>query len=518
MDMPSLLVSARRELGLPQPAPAPVVVAAPAARNLVEPSHARPLIGMGGRAPLPSEVRAATDTSPPLLDSVHSTLLALGSRYRPASQALADVATGRSTVLAPSRLAALAGQRSAAAATISNLFVDGIGHGAGSMSRAPRTEGNKVDLLVRNKEYLPRLRDDLEHARESITINQFNWEPDGSGTWVADILRAKAKAGLDVRVTVDGYGIKERGDDVADALQRDLTAAGVKFVRTGGFALGGSGFEHRKLITVDDRIAYTGGLGFGQKYDTWTDLMLRMEGPAGAVAGADALATHGELTGGPGDASLGARIARLRTTLTSAAATGRAPLADRPPASGPLADAHAAVTILDNRPGEDLAATESFLRDAATATDRLWATSTYITSTAARDALIDASRRGVDVKLLVTGLTAGNDTKTIQMGRSMYGDLLDAGVEVFEYPTILHAKSWVKDDDVASVGSMNLSKSSMARAREMTARVEDPTFAERYAAFHAQTRSEAHQVTRDEVGGLGLRAIGAVTRTLGLQF
>jgi phosphatidylserine/phosphatidylglycerophosphate/cardiolipin synthase-like enzyme len=99
----------------------------------------------------------------------------------------------------------------------------------------------------------------------------------------------------------------------------------------------------------------------------------------------------------------------------------------------------------------------------------------------------------------------------------MYDELIDAGVELFEWPGILHGKSWVKDDDVAAVGSMNLSKSSMARAREIVARVEDPTFAETYAKFHTETRAGAHKVTKDEVGGLALDALGLLTM-VGIQF
>ncbi len=336
------------------------------------------------------------------------------------------------------------------------------------------------------------------------------------------MLTTKARAGLDVRVVVDGHGINERGKHTANALQRSLEDAGVKFVRSGGLRPGGSGWEHRKLITVDDNVVYTGGLGFGAKYDSWTDLMTRVEGPAAAVAAASALGTHRTLRG-PGDESLRERLRGLHTRIQDAIQGPRQLHATAPSTTAftggtaGQSDANAAVTMLDNRPGEDLAATEAFLCDAASAKRRFWASSTYITTSIAANALITASKRGVDVKLLVTSPRAGNDSKQIVLGRALYADLIDAGVEIFEWPGILHAKSWLRDDDVAAVGSMNLSKSSMARAREAVSRVEDPSFAASYARFHSETRAGAHLVQRDEVDGLGLRVVGLLGK-MGLQF
>ncbi|MCW2920203.1 MAG: putative phospholipase d/transphosphatidylase [Thermoleophilia bacterium] len=522
-DLPALITGARAELGLPALPPL-----APAAPSLPPPVAVAPIRTLTG-ALLPPRTLPATVASTqasldltPHFDSIHETVRSLGSTLRPSSAVLEDVANGTTQVLSSDQSRAAAGSRESANTLLSAMYVDAAQHGEANMPRAPRTLGNKVDLLVRNANYLPRLYEDLDGARKSITINQFNWEPDGSGKVVADVLHRKAASGLDVRVLVDGYGIGEKGGDVADALQTRLEAVGVRFVRTGGFKLGGTGFEHRKLITIDDDIAYTGGLGFGAKYDSWTDMMVRVQGPAAAVAAATSLATmstHG--------LSTQARLRQIHQTLKTgaqAAADGMRTLTGAGGAGGGAgggsvgaADARAAVTILDNRPSQDLAATEAFLRDTATAKHRLWATSTYITTPIAVNALIEAAKRGVDVKLLMTAPSAGNDSKQIYLGRTMYDEMIDAGVELFEWPGILHGKSWVKDDDVAAVGSMNLSRSSMARARELVARVEDPAFAQTYADFHTETRAGAHQVTRDEVGGLAMDALGLLGK-VGIEF
>jgi cardiolipin synthase len=494
MEIPALFMAARAELGLPE-------LRDESPRGI---DGARSLL-LSAAPALPAAVE----------DDVDRSVRSLGGRTRAATRALADLANGTTWTAAIAANSPLRARAGAALATLSNLFVDGARAGEAMLPRSPRTEGNAVDLLIRNEQYLPRLYADLEQATTSITATQYNWEPDGSGARVADLLERKARQGLDVRILVDGLGIRERGRDVADAFQRRMEAAGVRFVRTAGLRLRGSDFEHRKLFTIDDRIAYTGGLGLGSKYDDWTDMMLRIEGPAAALASADALASHRSLAGS--DPQLEARLERSRAALLDAG-RGVAQLRAGAVASpGALSDARAAVTLLANRPGIDLASTEGFLRDAGAAKERLWASTTYITSPIAAKALAAAARRGVDVKLLLTSIDNGNDSKQIQLGQTLYRDMIEAGVEIWEYPDVLHAKTWLVDDDVMSVGSMNLTTSSMGRARELTARVEDPTTVASYARFHEQTRAKARLVDPTTLRGIKLAALGLLTRA-GITF
>ncbi|MCW2925054.1 MAG: putative Cardiolipin synthetase (Cardiolipin synthase) synthase cls [Thermoleophilia bacterium] len=451
-------------------------------------------------------IRTGTDGAflPVTPDDISREVESLGGRWRPATSALADVATGRATVLSPEAMDAARPFQHQADAAMGELLVGGAALGQQHMPRAPRTVGNTAELLVRNEKYLPRLYADLEAAKHSITIAQFNWEPDGSGRRVLDLLKQKAKEGLDVRVMVDGWGFKERGFKVARAMQDELEAAGVKVERSWPF-LPKHGWEHRKLIGIDDTIAYMGGLGFGKKYDTWVDMMTRLEGPAGAVAGTHALATWRDLNG-PLDASAAARLRANHARLVG------------PTAEDAKAVGGAAVTILENRPGVDLAATEAFLRDIAGAKDHVWATSTYITTPTAVDALVAAAERGVDVRLLVTGPEAGNDVKTIHLGRTHYRRLLDAGVQIHERNDgILHAKSW-QADHVTTMGSMNLSHSSMKRAREVMVRVEDEAYARSYRDFHTQTWAATRAVDEAALETRGLRNLTRVRRLLDLRF
>jgi cardiolipin synthase len=442
-------------------------------------------------------------------DDVAKTLDGMGSKWRPATQALHDVATGRATILTQDAVNGARPFRQFADAIIGSMLVEGAATGAKHVPRAPRTTQNTAELLVRNEKYLPRLYHDLEHATDSITISQFNWEDNGSGRRVIDILKHKAQhEHLDVRVMIDAYGFRERGWDVARSIQNELEAAGVKVERSWPF-LPRQGWEHRKLITIDDAIAYAGGLGFGAKYDSWTDLMVRMEGPAGAVAGAHGLTTWRDLAG-PLDARAAGRLQGIEGVLEQASL-----------ARAMGTDAGSAITLLENRPGIDLAATESFIRDARAATHQLWATSTYITTPVAANELIAAARAGSDVKLVVTGLGAANDTRNIKFARTFYKDMLDAGVEIYERQDgVMHAKSMLsaaEDRAVTTVGSMNMSQNSMKRAREVMARIEDADFADSYRAFHTELREACQKVTYADLDSFSLRALTVVRKLLRLK-
>ncbi|MCW2928916.1 MAG: Cardiolipin synthetase [Thermoleophilia bacterium] len=495
----ALMTQARQELRLPEPTPA----------TPGEAAVATPMRGVmgGGPAVAAAPVDGALDFDARAIkpDAISRDIRTLGGKWRPGAQALNDVATGRGTMLSPDAVAAARPFQAQADAHVSAMFVDAAARGQDHMPRAPRTTGNSVKLLVRNEAYLPELYRDLPKAQRSITINQFNWEPDGSGRKVIDMLKERAQAGVDVRITVDGYGFREKGFKAARALQNELEAAGVKLERSWGF-VPKQGWEHRKMIVIDDAISYSGGLGFGAKYDTWTDLMMRVEGPGGAVAGTNALATWRDLAG-PLDANAAARLHGNLETLSRSAAERAA-----------VGETGAAVTFLENRPKSDLAATESFLRDAKISKDRFWATSTNVTTPTAVDAMIEAANRGVDVKLVVSGPEVGNDVKTIMLGRSHYQRMLDAGVEIFERTEgIMHAKSWIADD-VATVGSMNLSHSSMTRAREVMARVEDAGFADDYVKFHTMIRGEARQVTPALLQTTEMKALSFARKLVGLRF
>lgn len=483
-----------------------------AARELGHPQRTWPAFAGqdGSTVPDVDELLRASSRTDDFADLV---VRRMGADRRPANAVLGDISTGRSTVLDPGTLDALRPFREQADSALGSLLVQGAIQGQRHMPRSPRTTGNTAELLVRNEQLVPRLLEDIANAKRSISLTQYNWEPNGSGRQVLEALQARAGDGLDVRIIVDSTGFREPGEALADDLQRELEATGARVERSDALRRL-EGFDHRKVAVIDDRIAYAGGIGLGEKYGPWTDHYARVEGPAAAVSGANQLGAWRDISGEVLDGDATGRLARIQDILRDA----------------PNADAPAgAVTVLENRPGSDLQITESFLDDARQAQHRLWATSTYATSAATNDALIAAAHRGVDVRLMVSGPGTGFDAKMLQLGSLQFDRLRNAGVQVFErtvgagdsapdVPSHMHAKGWIADD-VATVGSMNHSYSSLRISREAALRIEDPDFVRQYVDFFEDATSTAsiageleHATTR------GSRIAMVAGRMFGLRF
>jgi cardiolipin synthase A/B len=202
--------------------------------------------------------------------------------------------------------------------------------------------------------------------------------------------------------------------------------------------------DHRKILVVDRRIAYTGGMNIGKEYGSsiapsvgsasgegkvWRDTHARVEGPAAwemAVVFEEGWRHAGGEPIGLGRGRVG----------------GEAP---------------ARVLIVDSRPGRGtLEVSSAFAAVVGAARSRLWIT---VADFAPHQRVIrilgEAAARGVDVRLLLPGKT---DVATVRhAGHGFYSDLLERGVRVFEYrAAVLHAKTLVADGFLSAVGSSNL--------------------------------------------------------------
>jgi cardiolipin synthase len=196
--------------------------------------------------------------------------------------------------------------------------------------------------------------------------------------------------------------------------------------------------DHRKILVVDRRIAFTGGMNVADEYSM-------------GVGGDSGLAwrdTHARVEG--------AAAWEMATVFSEAwSAAGGADLELQPLA--PPEEVGARVLVLDSRPGRGHGETASVLAAiVAAAREKIWVTNAYFAPRRrAIDALAQATRRGVDVRLLLPGVS---DVPVVRhAGHGWYDSLRAAGVRVFEYqPAILHAKTFVADDFVSLIGSSNL--------------------------------------------------------------
>ena len=200
--------------------------------------------------------------------------------------------------------------------------------------------------------------------------------------------------------------------------------------------------NHRKIIVIDGRIAFTGGMNVGDEYlgkgplGHWRDTMLEIEGPA---------------------------VASLQATFAEDwnFASGETLSADayKPPKLPP---GDVQIQVIQSGPDYDLKSIrEIYFAAALKARKKLWiSTPYYVPDAGLRDALCLAGRSGIDVKLLIP--KAADHFHVHYASQYYLSELLDAGVEVFHYTNgFLHSKVWIADGHWASVGTANLDNRSL---------------------------------------------------------
>ncbi len=347
------------------------------------------------------------------------------------------------------------------------------------------TAGNRAELLIDYREFVPRVLDDLRSATDVINIVEYNWEPSGPSVEIAQILKQKVREGVEVNVTTDkrgSFGIDATGDkDEARAYFDDLAAAGVNVVISdpgGNLNPFGLFLDHRKMFDIDHRVSYVGGLGLastpGGKYDDWHDLMLRLEGPAAAQAGAEFI-HHWQREGGV-----------VSQRQFEAFENAR-----------PVAGGDAAARYLPNTPQVGLDATDDFHAAARGEGDRLWVMTPYIGDEQVQESLVAAAEAGKDVRVLVPSMESGSNGPQLHISRTFYRDLIVAGAHVYEYPTMMHAKAWLSDDQF-TVGSTNLSDGAIDEYLELSAAVRDPATIAKAEAMLEADFAKSTELTLDD--------------------
>src|SRR5262245_54819352 len=172
----------------------------------------------------------------------------------------------------------------------------------------PMVGGNEVRLLENGDEIFPAMTGDIRNAKRSVCLETYIFRADRAGRLFADALIAAAKNGAEVRLLVDAWGSSLKD------LKKEMEDAGVKVrkyrpVRLFSFYKLGNR-THRKILVVDGRIAYTGGLGIDDRWlgnarntKEWRDTQVRCEGPATAqmqaIFSEDWTFTTGEILAGP---------------------------------------------------------------------------------------------------------------------------------------------------------------------------------------------------------------------------
>lgn len=314
---------------------------------------------------------------------------------------------------------------------------------------------NSLEFLVDGAEVSPRGLEILNGAKQSINLAVFQLEGDEVGGKVVDVLCAKAKAGVKVRVLLDELGsTSDSKEKVVEYVDR-LKAAGAQVIINPTPLLQGD-LDHRKVLVIDGQQAFTGGMNIGNHYQReWHDQQTLVQGPAVEHL-QDAFFAHWTREGGalPAD---------------SEKAKYYQPVAEVPGGSETYV-----VTHEGDKQDRNIKA--AYLKAFGTAEKSITLANPYFADADVIKALAAAAKRGVKVQVIVP---AENDMAIVKRAaQANYPDLINAGVEVYEYQgRMAHQKVAVVDGKWATVGSSNLDARSLEYNDEMNLVVLDEKFA-----------------------------------------
>jgi cardiolipin synthase len=334
-----------------------------------------------------------------------------------------------------------------------------------------------------------------------VHINQFGFRPGAVGDRFAEALIAKAAEGIVVRLVVDRQGSDPERS--SKAFYERLAAAGIEVcvVRATKFRvpagplgnggatqwnLGGLGhIDHRKLLVVDGRIGWVGGAGIEDHFQDgrFHDLFLRVDGPVVAQVQLVFLASFHWLRGEVDRAELDSLFPSLEG--------GSDPVPTR---------------VLHNAPGRYRPITDAIARLLENAARTLDVVNPYVTDRGMIRRIERAARRGVRVRLFVPA--NANNWACAGAQQFHHAKLLGAGVRILEYPTMLHAKAFVRDGEELVAGTCNLEAWSLKRFFEIDLQLRSTAVAAQFDERFS-TPAEALSAAGRPLTGTKQRARGA---------
>ena len=360
---------------------------------------------------------------------------------------------------------------------------------------------NNISLLFNGEAKFAKLIEDLKAAKHHIHIEYYIYDNDEIGNTIKNILIEKAKQGVKVRLIYDDFGSKHIRKNIA----RELSKTGVDVypfnkIKLLFFANRLNYRNHRKIVVIDGIIAYTGGINISDKYINskqkplyWRDTHLRIQG-AGAFALQQIFISDWNFSSGQRLPVTGNRYFPFKEMETF----GQSRL--QVVSSGP-----------DSDMPNILYAILQAIRQAKT--EILLTTPYYIPDESLQQSLVMAALSGIEVKLLVP---AKGDSKFVDfVSRIYFEELLQAGVKIYLYEKgFIHAKTFVVDGTLASVGTANLDLRSFDLNFEVAALIYDAKIAEELKAAFYKDLKNAKQLfyTRWVKRSVWIKALERVLR------
>ena len=344
----------------------------------------------------------------------------------------------------------------------------------------PIVAGNEVQVLVNGDRIFPAMLQAIAQAQQTITFETYIYWSEAIGQKFADALTERAKAGVKVHVLLDWVGSVKMEQRYLDQMK----AAGIEIERYHephwSHLPRLNNRTHRKLLVVDGRIGFTGGVGIADQWGgdarnpkEWRDTHFRVEGPVVAQMQAVFMDNWIKAKGGV-----------LHDAAYFPALPPRGGMAAQVFSSSPTGGSESMQLM--------------YLMAITAARDSIQLANSYFVPDAMTTAaLAAAAKRGVKIRIITPGEHI--DTELVRKAsRAGWGDLLQAGVEIAEFaPTMFHVKSMVVDGLFVTVGSTNFDNRSFRLNDEANLNVLDAGFAkEQIAIFDAdwlRSRPISHQ-------------------------
>ena len=362
---------------------------------------------------------------------------------------------------------------------------------------------SSAEVHVEGANFYPPMLEDIRSATSSVHINQFGFRPGVVGEAFAEALIVKAAEGVPVRLVVDKQGSDPEGS--SKAFYERLIGAGIQVcvvratklraafgplgdVDAPRWNLSGLGhIDHRKVLVIDGRIGWIGGAGIEDHFEDgrFHDLFVRVTGPV---------------------------VGQLQLVFVSGFRWLGGTVDDVDSLFPPLkAGAAIPAVVLHNAPGRYRPITAAIARVLESAQETLDVVNPYVTDRGMIRRIEAAARRGVQVRLFVPA--NANNWACAAAQHFHHPKLLAAGVRILDYPTMLHAKAFVRDGEELLAGTCNLEAWSLKRFFEIDIQIRSKEVA---AQFDERFSTPAEVVSSPgrTLTGAKERARAAVFATL----
>jgi cardiolipin synthase len=338
--------------------------------------------------------------------------------------------------------------------------------------------GNRIGTLLNGDQIFPAMLEAIHGATRTIAFETYIYWSGEIGEQFADALSERARAGVKVHVLLDWVGSGKAKQEYLDQMKESGVEV-EKYHPLHWYHLARiNNRTHRKILVVDGRVGFTGGVGIADKWtgnaqdpDHWRDSHFKLEGPAVAQMQAAFMDNWMKTR---------SRVLHGEEYFPELPQVGKS---------------YAQVFKSSPREGSESVRLMYLLSIASARRRILIANSYFVPDDLSIETLVTARKRGVDVEIVVPGTKIDSEL-TRKASRARWGDLLGAGVEIYEYqPTMYHCKVMVVDDLWVSVGSTNFDNRSFRLNDEANLNVFDADFARQQIRDFEADRARSRRVT-----------------------